>query len=99
MDDKGELAPVGSLGELWIKPLVLTPGYWGRPDIDREVFDKDGFLRISDAGFFDHKNNLHLRGRFGDLITYKGTKVTDSQTPTSFFTLSMIMLFCIDCEI
>lgn len=53
----------------------MTPGYWGRPDLNKVLLDKDGFFESGDAGFFDKDFNLYHRGRVGDLINYKGTKV------------------------
>jgi feruloyl-CoA synthase len=45
-----KLAPVGNKFELRVKGPNVTPGYWRRPDLTREQFDEDGFLKTGDAG-------------------------------------------------
>lgn len=45
-----KLAPVGNKFELRVKGPNVTPGYWQRPDLTREQFDEDGFLKTGDAG-------------------------------------------------
>lgn len=74
------MVPVGSLGEVYLKSQALTPGYWGRPDLVAEAFDHEGFLKTGDAGIFDQREFLHLRGRMMDLIQFRGTKVNWPRT-------------------
>jgi feruloyl-CoA synthase len=45
-----KLAPVENKLELRVKGPNVTPGYWQRPELGREAFDEDGFLRTGDAG-------------------------------------------------
>lgn len=45
-----KLAPVDGKLELRVKGPNVTPGYWQRPELGREMFDEDGFLRTGDAG-------------------------------------------------
>ncbi|HEV7506760.1 MAG TPA: feruloyl-CoA synthase [Thermoanaerobaculia bacterium] len=45
-----KLAPVESKLELRVKGPNVTPGYWKRSELGREVFDEDGFLKTGDAG-------------------------------------------------
>jgi feruloyl-CoA synthase len=45
-----KLAPVGNKFELRVKGPNVTPGYWRRPDLTREQFDEEGFLKTGDAG-------------------------------------------------
>ncbi len=45
-----KLAPLSGKFELRVKGPNVTPGYWQRPDLTREIFDEDGFLKTGDAG-------------------------------------------------
>jgi feruloyl-CoA synthase len=45
-----KLAPVDGKLELRVKGPNVTPGYWQRPELTRELFDEDGFLKTGDAG-------------------------------------------------
>ena len=45
-----KLAPVSGKLELRVKGPNVTPGYWKRPELSREAFDEEGFLKTGDAG-------------------------------------------------
>ncbi len=45
-----KLSPVDGKLELRVKGPNVTPGYWRRPELTRELFDEDGFLKTGDAG-------------------------------------------------
>jgi feruloyl-CoA synthase len=45
-----KLAPAGNKFELRVKGPNVTPGYWRHPELTREQFDEDGFLKTGDAG-------------------------------------------------
>ena len=45
-----KLAPMGNKFELRVKGPNVTPGYWRHPELTREQFDEDGFLKTGDAG-------------------------------------------------
>jgi feruloyl-CoA synthase len=49
-----KLVPTGEEGryELRLKSVIVTPGYFRRPDLTAEMFDEEGFYRIGDAGRF-----------------------------------------------
>lgn len=75
LDEKGNIVPIGITGEIWGKSPGLTPGYWGQPELNLEVFDEEGFFRNGDVGFFNDEGQLFLRGRVADLIDFRGSKV------------------------
>ena len=49
-----KLVPTGEAGryELRLKSVIVTPGYYRRPDLTAEMFDEEGFYKIGDAGRF-----------------------------------------------
>ena len=49
-----KLVPTGEAGryELRLKSVIVTPGYFRRPDLTAEMFDEEGFYKIGDAGRF-----------------------------------------------
>ncbi len=48
-----KLIPDGAKMEMRVKGANVTPGYWRSPDLTREAFDEEGFLRMGDAGKFE----------------------------------------------
>ncbi|XP_046686340.1 luciferin 4-monooxygenase-like, partial [Homalodisca vitripennis] len=81
----------GTIGEIWIKTLAVTPGYWGRPDLNSSMFDNDGFFRNGDAGYFDPEGNLYLRGRVCDLINFRGHKFSPTELEDSIISHPSVM--------
>jgi feruloyl-CoA synthase len=67
-----KLAPVASAGklELRVKGPNVTPGYWRAPELTREIFDEDGFLKMGDAGRLadpdDPAAGIVFDGRLGE---------------------------------
>ncbi len=49
-----KLVPTGEEGryELRLKSVIVTPGYYKRPDLTAQMFDEEGFYKIGDAGRF-----------------------------------------------
>lgn len=66
-------------GEIWIKGLSVTGGYWGKPELTEssfQAFTTEGegpFLRTGDMGFI-HKGELYIFGRIKDIIIVHGKK-------------------------
>jgi feruloyl-CoA synthase len=49
-----KMVPTGEEGryELRLKSVIVTPGYYKRPDLTAQMFDEEGFYKIGDAGRF-----------------------------------------------
>jgi thioester reductase-like protein len=78
-DDAREV-PVGRVGEVWVTGPSKCSGYWGRPELTKEVFEAtiDGdddpartWLRTGDLGFMKD-GELYICGRAKDLIIVRG---------------------------
>jgi long-chain acyl-CoA synthetase len=55
---------------------ALMLGYYKEPELTRDAFTADGWLRTGDKGHIDAQGNLHITGRVKDLFkTSKGKYV------------------------
>ena len=54
-------------GEIVGRAPLLTPGYYGRPDLTAQAI-VDGWLFTGDLGFVDDEGFLHLVDRQKDMI-------------------------------
>lgn len=68
----------GTVGEIWTSSDSVSPGYWKKDEINREIFqakiagkEDKTYLRTGDLGFFfDH--TLYVSGRMKDVIIIHG---------------------------
>jgi feruloyl-CoA synthase len=65
-----KLVPVQDAYEIRVRGPMVTPGYFGRPDLTAEAFDDEGFYRSGDAVAFadpgDVNAGLVFRGRIAE---------------------------------
>ncbi|CAL2059844.1 protein of unknown function [Streptomyces murinus] len=78
----GAALPDARVGEVWVRGESVAQGYWGRPDLNAEVFDQrldgeTGFFRTGDLGVI-HDGELYITGRLGSSA---GASRTTSNRP------------------
>ena len=65
-----KLVPAEDAYEIRVRGPMVTPGYFGRPDLTAEAFDGEGFYRTGDAVRLvdeDHpERGLAFRGRLAE---------------------------------
>ncbi len=74
VDAEGRDVAAGTVGEILGRGPLLTPGYWGRPDLTAAAI-VDGWLHTGDLGRIDADGYLHLVDRHKDLIISGGVNV------------------------
>ncbi len=63
-------------GEVQMRSPALMQGYYKKPDLTKQAFTDDGWLRTGDKGQIDAQGCLHITGRVKDLFkTSKGKYV------------------------
>jgi acyl-CoA synthetase (AMP-forming)/AMP-acid ligase II len=62
-------------GEVLVKSPGVFTGYYNDPDVTRESFTDDGWLRTGDLGYLDDSGFLHLKGRIKEIIIRGGLHV------------------------
>lgn len=74
VDDAGNEVAPGVVGEICGKGPVLTPGYYGRPDLTAQAL-VDGWMHTGDLGYVDEDGFLYLVDRMKDMIISGGVNV------------------------
>ncbi len=72
--DNGGAAEPGEVGEICLSAPWVTPGFWKRPDLDRERL-RDGWLHTGDLGCRDEEGWVYLADRKEDKIITGGFNV------------------------
>jgi long-chain acyl-CoA synthetase len=60
--------PKTGRGEIQAKGENVMLGYYKEPEITRETFTEDGWLKTGDLGHFDKDGNLYIKGRIKNMI-------------------------------
>jgi long-chain acyl-CoA synthetase len=63
-------------GEIQLRGVTVTPGYWLRDDMTREAFTVDGWLRTGDLGHLDEDDFLHITGRIKEIVIRGGENIS-----------------------
>ncbi len=62
-------------GEIQLRGVTITPGYWQRDDLTQEAFTPDGWLRTGDLGNVDSDGFLHITGRIKEIVIRGGENI------------------------
>ena len=73
--ESGEDLPYGEEGELLVKGLAVTPGYYKKPEENEAAFTADGWLRTGDIGTVDAEGYVALHGRIKESYRCGGEMV------------------------
>ncbi|HKX28928.1 MAG TPA: amino acid adenylation domain-containing protein [Blastocatellia bacterium] len=71
VDDESRTLEEGAVGRLLVKGPMVTSGYYGNPELNREVFTEDGWFDTGDLGFLQ-EGRLTLSGRRKDMLIING---------------------------
>ena len=74
-DDNGKELPQGETGEIWVTGPQKSPGFWSLPEINKEHFTDDGWLKTGDMGYLDELGRLVISGRIKHMIIVSGFNV------------------------
>jgi long-chain acyl-CoA synthetase len=74
-NEAGEEVPIGEPGELCVRGLQVTTGYWQRDDETEQAFFADGWFRTGDIAKRGEGGYLFLLDRRKDMILVSGFNV------------------------
>ncbi|XP_049877772.1 luciferin 4-monooxygenase-like [Pectinophora gossypiella] len=62
-------------GEICIKGPIIMKGYAGNKAATQAMFDREGYLKTGDVGYYDQDGCFFIVDRLKELIKYKGSQV------------------------
>ncbi|MGB6761952.1 class I adenylate-forming enzyme family protein [Mycobacterium sp.] len=79
VDAEGTSLPSEQDGEIQLRGVTITPGYWQRDDLTQEAFTPDGWLRTGDLGNIDRDGFLHITGRIKEIVIRGGENIAPAE--------------------
>jgi acyl-CoA synthetase (AMP-forming)/AMP-acid ligase II len=74
VDERGKELPPNSVGEIILKSVKVTKGYWRNPEATKATI-VDGWLYTGDIGKIDDEGFLYILDRKKDMINRGGEKI------------------------
>jgi long-chain acyl-CoA synthetase len=74
VDEEGKELPPGSIGEIVLKSVKITKGYWKNAEATKATI-VDGWLHTGDIGKLDGEGYLYILDRKKDMINRGGEKI------------------------
>ncbi len=78
VDESGNPAPVGELGEIVMRGPTVGPGYWRDP-VATTAAHRQGWFHSGDIGRFDEDGYLYVIDRLKDMIRSGGENIASSE--------------------
>ncbi|XP_077558008.1 putative 4-coumarate--CoA ligase 1 [Haemaphysalis longicornis] len=73
--ETGERLGPNKMGEIRIRNASMVRGYYKRPMESAELFDKEGWMKTGDAGYYDEDGRLYFAERLKQLIKCMNNQV------------------------
>ena len=80
---EGESLKPDTEGELIMRGPQRFLGYFGRPELDDEVFLSDGWMRTGDLGTIDSEGYVKISGRRKEIIIRGGANISPAEVETA----------------
>jgi len=74
VDEDDNVLEAGCVGEICVRGLTISPGYWNQPDETAHAH-RSGRLHTGDAGYLDRDGFLYIVDRVKDMIITGGENV------------------------
>lgn len=89
VDEAGKTCAPNVPGEIWFRGAAITPGYWRRPEANKESF-VDGWFRSGDIGRKDEDGYIYIEDRVKDMYISGGENVYPAEIENVLYQLPQI---------
>ena len=90
-DPEGNEVKPGETGELMIKSPTVTPGYWNRPEANKQSFTADGWFHTGDAAKQDEDGYYYIVDRWKDMFISGGENVYPVEVENVIYQLDGVL--------
>lgn len=85
LDESGQPAPRGTVGEVCIRSIANISGYWNNPEATKAAFTADGYFRSGDLGYQDADDYVFIVDRKKDIIIRGGENITTIEVEAALY--------------
>jgi fatty-acyl-CoA synthase len=75
VNERGEMVPRGTPGELCTRGYSVMIGYWNDPEKTAEAVDEEGWMHTGDLATIDDEGYCNIVGRIKDMVIRGGENV------------------------
>ena len=75
VDPAGNVLPEGEAGEIQLRGITCTPGYWEKPEANEKTFHDGGWMETGDIGLIDKDGFIHITGRIKEIVIRGGENI------------------------
>jgi fatty-acyl-CoA synthase len=72
---EGARLPAGEPGQIWVRSIANSEGYFQDPEATAQLFDPKGFLSTGDVGYLDADGEIFVLGRAKNSIIVAGRTI------------------------
>ena len=91
VDGEGRTVGPDETGELMIRGPNVTPGYWNRPEANRDSFTGDGWFHTGDAARVDGDGYFYIVDRWKDMFISGGENVYPVEVENAIYELDGVL--------
>lgn len=75
VDEKDSVLKQGEAGEIELRTICSTPGYWEKPEANAKTFMEHRWMKTGDVGLLDEDHYVHITGRIKELVIRGGENI------------------------
>ncbi|GAB5450033.1 MAG: class I adenylate-forming enzyme family protein [Halioglobus sp.] len=77
-------------GEMEVRTVTCTPGYWEKPDANAATFDEQRWMKTGDLGRIDEDGYLHITGRIKEIVIRGGENIYPGEIEQAVYELPQV---------
>jgi long-chain acyl-CoA synthetase len=74
-------------GEIEVRSVTCTPGYWHKPEANASTFDAERWMKTGDVGRIDEHGYLHITGRIKEIVIRGGENIYPGEIEQAVYEL------------